>query len=59
MVGDGFNFVVFVEGLLEFGDDEEVFMFYEVVFDGVGNIFIVFFFVVVICRKRLLVLRLF
>jgi len=46
---DGLDFVAFVEGVPEFGDEEELFAFDEAVFDGAGDAVAGFFFVAVVC----------
>lgn len=46
---DGLDSGAVVEGVPEFGDEEEFFAFYEAVFDCSGDALAGFFFVAVIC----------
>lgn len=48
LAADGLDFVAFVEGVPELGDEEEVFALHEAVFDGAGDAFAGFFFVAVV-----------
>jgi len=51
-LADWCHLVVVVEGIPEFGDEEEVAAFYEAVFDGAGNALAAFRFVAVVCCVR-------
>ncbi len=48
LAANGLNFVAFVEGVPELGDEEKFFAGDKTVFDGAGNAFPGFFFVTVI-----------
>jgi hypothetical protein len=51
LAADGLDFVAFVEGVPELGDEEEVFALHEALFDGAGDAFAGFFFVAVVLGR--------
>ena len=48
LAADGLDFVAFVEGVPELGDEEEVFALDEAIFNGSGNAFAGFLLVAVV-----------